>query len=46
MEIFCMTNLITLKKKNAKKLNKFNRKQLLQLLVQFKVPSKKNIYTY
>ena len=35
-----MTNLITLL--FVKKLNLFNTKQLLQLLVQFKVPHKKN----
>ena len=40
VEIFCTTNLITLL--FVKKLNLFNTKQLLQLLVQLKVPHKKN----
>ena len=41
MEIFCTTNLITLL--FVKKLNLFNTKQLLQLLVQLKVPHKKTL---
>ena len=42
MEIFCTTNLITLL--FVKKSNLFNKKQLLQLLVQFKVPPKKKLW--
>ena len=43
MEIFCTTNLITLL--FAKKLNLFYTKQLLQLMEQFKVLYKKNLWT-